>query len=70
MPTKSEKLSTSEPLAKATYQTARGVFVGDMVARSSMVQQVRTVVTSAKEGTLGLRYAPHNPKVTDVSTSS
>ncbi len=70
MPTKSEKPGTSEPLAKATYQIARGVFVGDKIAKPAMTQQVRTVVTSAKEGSLGLRYAPHNPKVTDVSTSS
>jgi len=46
------------------------VFVGDKIAKPAMTQQVRTVVTSAKEGSLGLRYAPHNPKVTDVSTSS
>lgn len=70
MSTKSEKPNTSDAIASATYQSARGYHVGAKIEQPAMTQHVRTVVTSAKEGSLELRYAPRSPKVTDVSTKS
>jgi hypothetical protein len=70
MSTKPERPSTSDPIASATYQTARGYCVGAKISQPAMTQRGRTVVTSAKEGSLELRYAPRSPKVTDVSTKS
>ena len=70
MSTKPEDPSTADPTASATYQLACGVNLGVQITKPAITQQVRTVVTRAKEGSLDLRYAPHDPKVTDVSTSS
>ncbi len=70
MATKNENSTTPDRIVSAKYQAALGIRVGSRIVKPALTQQVRTVTTSAKEGSLGLRYAPHNPKVTDVSTSS
>jgi hypothetical protein len=70
MSTKPDRPDTSDSPPPCTYQVARGVVFGKNISGSEMSQQVRRVVTQTKEGMLGLRYAPHDPKVTDVSTTS
>jgi hypothetical protein len=70
MSTKPDKLNTSDQVFKATYQVAQSFCVGTQITKPAMTQHVRTVVTSAQSGSLPLRYAPHDPKVTDVNTSS
>jgi len=70
MATEEEPVSTSEPSVKTRYQIAEGIRVGAQVSKPAMTQQVRTVATSAKSGSIDLRYAPHSPKIKDISTSS
>jgi hypothetical protein len=70
MASKGERISTSEPSANATYQIAEGIRVGVQISKPAMTQQVRTVATSAKSGSIDLRYAPHSPKTKDINTSS
>ena len=62
--------STTESTIRAKYQIAEGVRVGMQISSRAMAQKSRTVTTSAKSGSVELRYAPHSPKITDISTSS
>jgi hypothetical protein len=70
MASKSDGSSTSDPTIQAKYQVAEGLRVGMQITSPAMTQKTRTVATSAKSGTVELRYAPHSPKITDISTSS
>jgi hypothetical protein len=68
MSTKTEKFTTDENPSAARYQTARVVTVGQKSNTAGPIQNVRTVVTSAKQGSIELRYAPRGPIVNDAST--
>ena len=70
MARKSDRPSTSDTFRAATYRTAESVNVDKKISTVARTEQIRTVTTSAKEGSVGLRYAPHNPKVIDVDTTS
>lgn len=70
MASNSDRNSTSEPTIQAKYQVAEGVRVGMQISSPAMTQKARRVATGAKSGSVELRYAPHNPKITDISTSS
>lgn len=68
MSTQPEKLNTSETQLAAHYQAARGITVVRAVDTTQRATSGRTVTTTAKEGSIGLRYAPRNPGNVDIST--
>lgn len=70
MSTQHENLSTSEVPNGATYRSARVVNTGLKISTSQSIRHGRTVVTSAKEGSLELRYAPRNSRIADARTDS
>lgn len=68
MSTQTENFNTAEESTTAHYQAAKGVTVGQKSNTADPIQNVRTVVTSAKQGSIELRYAPRKPIVNDAST--
>jgi hypothetical protein len=61
---------TSESFQAANYLTAGGINVSKRISTSQRAPRVRTVTTSAKEGSINLRYAPHEPRVAEIDTTS
>ncbi len=61
--------STSGSLNAVKYSKAIGMIVNPKTSTASSVAQVRTVVTTARSGSLDLRYAPRDPKVSDKNTA-
>jgi hypothetical protein len=70
MSTQPERPSTSDVPNEATYKVARGVSAGLKISTSQPILHGRTVVTSAKEGSVELRYAPRNSRIADARTDS
>jgi hypothetical protein len=70
MPKKtSETFSTCDSMSGVKYKKAVG-FADNLKATTAPPSgHVRTVVTTAQSGSLDLRYAPRDPKVSDKNTA-
>ncbi|QDV38077.1 hypothetical protein [Tautonia plasticadhaerens] len=66
---KGEAFTTCESLAGVKYEKAVGFSVNMHATTAPPSGQVRTVVTTAKSGSLDLRYAPREPKTFDKDTA-